>query len=376
MNIRTNYMKKDRDPGWIELFFDLAYAVLLGRMAHLLYHTHHGHMVMEDIIHFLWIFMIQFMVWMLYTVYMNIYGNNSLRQNLFGFALMFSLFAIAILMHDIGTYAPYIAATMGGMSFLVAGLYWVSKDVVPENRSYAIYKFRASVSLGVVSMSMLFFTSVTAMVVTMIAYPAEHLGDEIFLKRVGMAKPDGEHFVERIGIFIILLTGESFITLVDNIPDEISGDTLLPVGLLLLIIFGMFINYFSHNERMAHADYERYSQLLFPNYLVMIAYTILPVIVYHGIFQGLDHMSFRILTMLFVVMFYFGNGQSYRMVPDTYGWQNFIYTMIFPIAFALVLWLTVDYTGTMVALTVIVLMTAILVIIVNNWQRSPVNQNR
>lgn len=370
MNLITNYMKEGRDPTWIELFFDLAYAVMLGRLAHLLFHTHHEHIVMEDIIGFVWIFAIGFLVWMLYTVYMNIYGNGSMRQNIYGFILMTCLFAVTILMVDIIENARYIATIMGGMSLVIALLYSRSLDAVEENRKYAQYKLKALTILGIISISTLFLSQDAAMIVIMIIYVGEHFIDELFLKRFGMAKPDGEHFVERIGIFIILLSGESFITLVGNVPEELTVQNLLPVGFLLIVIFAMFINYFSHNEQMAKADYRRYSQLLLYNSFVMIAFALMPAIVYHGIHQELNHDSFKVLIVLFLVLFYFGNGLSYRMVPSQSRWQTLAYSIGFPVIFSGVIWVTGTNMLSLLVLTSIVLITGVLVTLFNHRQEA------
>lgn len=366
MNTLTNYLKKGRDPGWVELFFDLAYAVLMGRLAHLLFHTHHGHLVVEDVLHFLWILMIMFMVWMLYTVYMNVYGNDSLWQTFMGFGLMVCLFAVAAMMHDIHDNAPYIAGVMGVMSLIIAALNWISRDAVPENRAYAIYKSRASLILGIISLMLIFMSSEVAYTVSIIIYPLEHLLDEVFLKRVGMTRPDGEHFVERIGIIIILLTGESFITLMNNMPEEIGFHELMPAGIMLVIIFGMFMNYFSHNERLAHGDYRRYSQVLAPNYLVMYAYTLLPVLVYHGIHQQLNLTTFKLLGIIFLLLFFIGNGLAYRMAGSAESWKNTVYTGVFPIVFSGILWMTETYSVALMAFMLIVVLTGSVVLLFNH----------
>lgn len=366
MKTLTNYLKHNRNPGWIELFFDLAYAVLLGRLAHMLFHTHHGHIEVANIISFLWIFAIQFMVWMLYTVYMNIYGNNSFWQSLFGFALMSCLFIVAMLMHDIRENASYISAAMGIMSLVIGFQYKKSVDVVISNKAYAKYKFKALMILGSISIAMVFAPSNWAIAIVFIIYAVEHLIDEIFLNKVGMAKPDGEHFVERIGIFIILLLGESFITLFANLPDEPNLTNIIPVGLMLIILFGMFINYFSHNERMAHAEYSRYSQILLYNYIVMAAITLLPVLIYHGIHQKMAVNDFKYLVILFISLFYFGNGLSYRRVSSNQSWIIIAYSIGFPVIFSTIIWFMTSYLQVLIALTSIIVFTGTTVLVSNH----------
>jgi len=370
LNPLSNYMKVGRDPGYIELFFDLAYAVLLGRLAHLLFHSHHGHIVIEDLIGFVFIFSLQFMVWMLFTVYMNIYGNNRLWQTLFGFALMTCLFAIAFLMEDIYGNAQYIAVIMGLMSLLIALMYRKSRGAIPENDAYNTYKSRASVVLALISFSCLLMSPYVTMAVMLVAYTLEHLLDEIFLNRVGMAKPDGEHLVERIGIFIVLLTGESFITLVGTMSGLLTFDEIAPVLLMLLLIFGLYINYFTYNDHMAHADYSRYSQILFSNSLIMVAFTLLPSIVYHGIHQAISIHTYQWFIAVFVVLFYTGNGLAYLRVPNNKLWQLIVYAGVIPLAYIALMWQLHGYWPILISFLFFVLGMATLLLVQGRRQHS------
>lgn len=358
----TNYFKKHRNPGWIELFFDLAYVVLLGRMAHILFHTHHGELDSMAVVSFLWIFSVQFLVWMLFTVYINIYGNDSQSQNGFAFLLMTCLISTAILMTDLVSNAKYIALSLAVMSLIISFMYSISKDRVPSNRKYAIYKSKSLFTLGIASIPVLFMEPLTIIIYVFVIYSLEHLMDEIFLNKVGSAKPDGEHFVERIGIFMILLFGESFVTLVDNIPKEIGIYNLYPVFMILVILFGLWINYYTFNEKLTKANYTRYSQILFTNYLVMFAMTIFPAIVYHGIHQELAIDTFKLIIIVFSIFFFGGNGFSYIKIPEHTRWGSITYGTLPTLIISIILYFVNSYILALITLLLMVALTATVMI--------------
>jgi low temperature requirement protein LtrA len=361
----TNYMREGRDPGWIELFFDLAYAVLIGRMAHLMFETQHGVFESMAVISFLWIFVMQFLVWMFYTVYMNIYGNNSLWQNIFSFGLMTCLFLIGILMQDIHENASYIASTLGFMCLLISIMYWKSNKWVRENKRYATYKGSALLVLAALSVACIFLESTAVIGVTTVVILLEHLIDEIFLNKVGMAQPDSKHLVERIGVFMILMFGESFITIVNNLTLPIRFHEMLPIGVILIVIYGMFVNYYSHIELTAETKYHRYSQILAFQFLVLSSLALLPVITYHGFYQEVHISQFKWVVIAFLTLFYFGNGMSYNLVKGRSMIGNFLYGVIFPLLFGTIIYKMNNYTAVLVALMIIVLFTAVLITKVN-----------
>jgi len=312
--IVTNYLKAHRNPGWVELFFDLAFVVLLGRMAHILFHTHHGELGPTAVVSFAWIFWVQWLVWMIYTVYMNIYGNDSLHQNGLTFILMVCVIVTAILMNDLVSNVKYIALSLGVMSMVISILYMISKDAVPDHCKYARYKSVALIVLSVLTIAVFLMDSRYVMLYVAAIYGVEHLLADIVTFKVGCAKPDGEHFIERIGIFMILLLGESLLTVVNNVPHDISFNTLSPVFIILIILFGLWINYYTFIENLVKIQYVRYSEILSWNLLVIIGLTLFPAIVYHGIHQELNLGSFKFFIIVFSMLFYGGIGMSHARV--------------------------------------------------------------
>lgn len=307
----SNYLKKGRDPGWIELFFDLAYVVMLGRLAHLLFHTHEGIIPGIEIFNFIWIFSLAFVIWMYFTVFMNIYGNDRGRQDIFSFILMIGLFGIVLFMHDIDHLSVPIGLTIASMAFFLSIIYRIVKNRIPENKKYAEYKSRSLLIVAILIVPMIFMPHVMGMLYVALIMAVEHFFDERVIMKNYALPPDGKHFIERIGIFMIVLFGESLITLVYNLPEEMRTDDYVIAALLLVTLFFVWMNYFGDLEKLTEVKYQRYSQILLTNMFVMFALTLLSAIIYHGLIREMDVLWFKGLVLAFMIAFYEGNGITY-----------------------------------------------------------------
>ncbi len=375
----TNYMKKGRDPGWIELFFDLSYVVLLGRMAHLLFHTHHGVLNAFDIITFLWIFDMLFIIWMYFTVYINIYGNNSNQQNFFSFIMMVCLMFIVVLLNQVEHTASYIAVTIGAMSLIMSVIYHKSRNVVPENKNYAIFKSKSQFVLALLTLLTLLMDTVNVIVYMTAIYAIEHIFDEVIITRGNAASPDGKHFVERIGIFMILLFGESFITLVYNLPEHITSSTYLVIALITASIFGLWINYYTYLEILSEIKYNRYSQILLTNMFVMLSLVILPTMIYHSLHQGLNLTWFNGMLVVFALIFYGSNGLTYFRIGNHSPYLSLTYSFLPPVIISTCIFISNSYSQSLIIFTAVHILTAIVAIInykINFGKKKTLVKNR
>ena len=68
---RLLYLDEGRHARWLELFFDLIFVVALGKLTHLLAHTHHGHLVPGTWSNFILTFIPMWWIWVGHTAYSN-----------------------------------------------------------------------------------------------------------------------------------------------------------------------------------------------------------------------------------------------------------------------------------------------------------------
>ena len=349
-----NYMLKHRNPGWVELFFDLAFVVFLGRIAHLLFHTHDNLILTTDFFAFIWMVNIQFLVWMLFTVYMNFYGDDSIFQSRCAFLLMLFIIYNAMLTENTFENAKYIVSSLGVMSLIISLMYRKSQRQLKENETYARYKSNALFLLFLLSLIVWFLSPTQALWFAIILFVLEHVADHF----VPLARPDTEHFVERIGIFVILILGESLMTIVNQVPSDLTLTAIYPVIILLICFFAIFVNYFTFIETLAHLKYERYEHILMTNWFILTALTVFPAVIYHGINQGIEIWQFECLTVYFVVLFFLGMGLTYARVPQKHIAYTVTY-MIVPIVGCVVsLILTHSYVWTLVTLLLVCALTS------------------
>lgn len=308
----TNYMMKNRDPGWIELFFDLSFVVLVGEIAHLLFKTDGLNADFFNFISFWWLFGIITLVWMLFTVFLNYYGNNGVRQNLFAFILMICLLFISVLIEDFVENAALIAIMLGFMCVIISIVYFRATYTINENIAYVKYKRISLLVLALLTIPCVFFSPHIIMIYTSTIFLGEHLLDEIIAKKKGMASPDGSHFVERIGVFMILVFGEAFLTLIGTV--DIAFDALPSFFILLFTIFALWINYFTFLDDLASVQYNKYSQILLNNIFIFLGMTMLSGIIYHGMHQHINVQQFELAVVIFTVLFFFANSISFKKI--------------------------------------------------------------
>ena len=358
----SNYYDEDRKAGWIELFFDLAYVVLLGRMGHLLLHTHYASLEFESIVNFIWIFVVQFFVWMLFTIYLNIYGNDSNLQNFLGFSLLTCLIINTILMSDIRDNASYISLSLGVMCLIISIAYFTSRYEVKENTRYAKHKSAVLMLVAILTIPVVFMKDNTVVIYITIIYTIEHIFAEIAIRKYGAAKPNGEHLVERIGTFMILIFGEVLIVLVDNTRGIVDRANIFHVIMMALLVFSIWMNYFTNVDKLKECRYETYSQILFQSFLVMFALTLLPAIIYHSNSQQLGVKEFNGLVLIFAIFFFVGNGFSYIKITSLKRIVS--YSIGAPTILGIIIFTMQTYVATVIALVTTAVTTAFMML----WQ--------
>ena len=349
----TNYLKSGRSPGWIELLFDLAFVVLIGRTADMLFHTENGHYPFETIIIFIWIFFIQSLIWIFFTIYMNYYGNNFGKQNYFTFAIMICLFLNYIFMSDFQKNSKFIGLSLALITFLISNRYKISKNKIKENIKYAKFKRKSLLTLSILDWKLL-------IIYTTILYTGEYILNEIFTIKFTCAKPDVKHFVERIGIFITLVFGESFLTLIHIVDALDSTERIINFFLLLLTIFGLWINYFTFIEEIGEKHYERYNQILLNNVSITAAMILFSGIIHHGIYEELNIKDFEIVMSIFTITFFAASSISFSKIQKR---KEVIIYGLMPLVIIIINNLLFDsYTMTLLALYLETLLTAFITI--------------
>jgi len=243
---------RHRPVGWLELFFDLVFVVVIARLAHHLA----GHVDVTGLVVFALQFVAVFWVWSAFTYYTERFESDGLENRLFAFLGIVPVAGLAVFGEEglgesfVGFALSYLLARAVNIgTWIRAGFH------VPAFRPVAI---RFVIGFSVVVAVML--ASLTASgdtrlalwsvaVALDIATPYFTIGQQALLPRLSTSK-----FPERFGLFTIIVLGESVVGVIAGLSDLNDTGALDGLGMVqgvvgLAIGFGMWWIYFDFIAR-------------------------------------------------------------------------------------------------------------------------------
>jgi low temperature requirement protein LtrA len=208
---------RHRSVGWLELFFDLVFVVVISRLAHHLA----GHIDPAGVVGFAVQFLAVFWVWNAFTYYTERFESDGLENRLFTFAAIVPVAGLAVFAEDgLGaTYAGFavaylLARAVNQAAWLRAGFH------VREFRPVAA-RFLAGYVLAIAVILASFATTGAARVVLFalavlleIATPTFTIAQQSALPRLSTSK-----FPERFGQFTIIVLGESVVGVIVGLSE-------------------------------------------------------------------------------------------------------------------------------------------------------------
>lgn len=312
------YFQNHRHATWLELFFDLMFVVALGKVTHLLFHVHDGHLGADV----WWTFFLSFVpfwwIWVGHTVYANRFDTDSRRQRMITLVLMFLLVLMSVSIQEhVNIFLfviPYCLAR-----FLIAVMYFFSAKNSPKYSELCVQVGKIYIWGAMISGCAIFFSLPIAAIVfyTGIAF------DIIVGRNLIRSKNDfpihKAHFVERIGLLAIILLGESMISLSRGLSslewDGLTITTALCGFVIICMIWWIYFDSFalleeSNRDPNGHAIV--YSQLL-----TYMGFGLLASSIGHAITGGLNIQDFRVMAILGMFLLYAGKQTAYFVnVPE------------------------------------------------------------
>jgi low temperature requirement protein LtrA len=119
------YFDPHRRATWLELFFDLIFAVAIGDVTHILSHTHAGHLDPGQFWKFVLVFVPLWSIWASHTLYANRFDSDSRQHRLATLLIMFLLIIISGSIGErfVANYALVVACYFGS-KFIIAMMYF------------------------------------------------------------------------------------------------------------------------------------------------------------------------------------------------------------------------------------------------------------
>ncbi|MFF5209405.1 low temperature requirement protein A [Streptosporangium sp. NPDC000396] len=231
---------EEQRAGWAELFFDLVFVVAVARLAHLL----EGDPGPAQFGTFVLLFVAPWWVWLTVTVFVNVTGSDSTRSRL---ALLASMAAMGVMAVAIPE-ATGERATVYALGFIASrvvsfAMWWAVAPlkVVLAFNGFSSALWAISIFVPPPYRALLWLAGVACEVVTLIVIqPRKH-------------EPSYQvpHIVERVGLFVIIVLGESVAAALGALDQHWSAAGWVVLGLGFVLFAALWWSYFDFTSAVA-----------------------------------------------------------------------------------------------------------------------------
>jgi low temperature requirement protein LtrA len=313
------YFSKHRHATWLELFFDLVFVVLMGKVTHVLAHTHHGHLDFHTIVKFVFMFIPVWWIWANHTIFNNRYDDESKHSRLVTLFIMLLVILLSVFTNtNFKTSFLGFAIIYSAIRSLMIYLHFRMMKLYRKESNY-LRTMGLSYSVGMLlGLSSILFHSEFRYIIMMGSIFLDVLAPVFWENKYKHREIHREHLVERNGLLTLILMGETIISLsysfsniewnTYNIIATISGFVLL--GSLWWIYFDSF-HLLEHNKKLTKSY-----QIIIPHIFTFMGLVILANVIRHAILNDLYIRDFRILAMASMVIFFFGKQYLYYKSLD------------------------------------------------------------
>lgn len=321
-----------RHATWFELFFDLVFVAAIGVVTHDLANTHNGHIELAQFMKFVAIFVPLWWIWVGHTLYSNWYDRNHRSDKLVGIAMMVLVVSLAIFSH--GDLQSSFTA--------FAGLYVLAKGLIAlqylkvhvHHKNEIAFNEDMTISIGVgalISASAIFIDSNWKFVVFYGGLLFDMLWQYRIREKLKQRTVDKPHLVERLGLFAIIILGESMINIVRTLSEVHHWTVLDGVGAVSGFIMACSIwwIYFDSYHLFEKAKKITTGQtLIYMHLFVCMGLLILANLIRHSILGDLNQQAFGLLAIIGLTFFYIGKQFPYVEAFPVWKKQIIINTLV------------------------------------------------
>ncbi|MGW1894770.1 low temperature requirement protein A [Streptomyces sp. NPDC002004] len=232
-----------RHAGWPELFFDLVFVAVVAQLAEGL----HGDPGPGDFVAFLVLFAPAWWAWINFMFQANLFDDDRPRARLLMLAGMLALAAMSAAVPDgLGARAPVFALALAATRLVMFAQWWpaTSRDLPADQRvprwrpfTYCVVTaalWAASAAVPAPGRFVLWAVALAIEVVIIAAGRGNSLPGPISV----------EHLVERVGLFVIIVLGESVIALISAMSGTWTGQAALVGVLGFVLLAALWWSYF------------------------------------------------------------------------------------------------------------------------------------
>lgn len=259
---------KDCHANWLELFFDLAVALLVSQVAGSLSidHSWRGFFI------YVALFLPVVWIWMGHTVYSTRFGADDLLYKLVVFVTMFLGLGMGIQVKAarVGATEGYALCYLASRALLHFLVCRASYHIVAARPLLKIYLLNFAVGAGVCAAGF-FCDGALRHALWTGGLAIEMIAPWIVWFRMCQVQLSTSHLPERMGLFVLIVLGESLIRITNGLAAKSWGWNVLTESILAFgVLVGVWWIYFAHLDRVIGKTNLRSSQPFLLGHVVML----------------------------------------------------------------------------------------------------------
>ncbi|MFJ3159907.1 low temperature requirement protein A [Streptomyces kanasensis] len=244
-------MEHSRHAGWLELFFDLVFVALAGQLAHSL----HGDPGPADFAVFLALYLPPWWAWINLTVAANLFEDDTARRRLLMLTAMLSLAVMTVAVTEAtGERSTAYALGYAGSRVVLLGLWWPSttRPIHPGDALVPRWRPLVYCLVPAVGWAASVLVPVPWRFVIWGVLLAAEIGVLFVERSAGLPRRlHVGHLVERVGLFVIIVFGESVVGLIGALDTEWTAAAAWVALVGFVMLAALWWSYFDFGSAAA-----------------------------------------------------------------------------------------------------------------------------
>ena len=242
---------EDRTVSFLELFYDLVYVVVIAAAASVLAHD----ITWRTTAEFAVAFGLIWLAWVNGTLYHDLHGHDDIRTRTYTFAQMLLVVLLAVFVGDGPEGGQSFALVYAAFFALLTWLWYTVRRQDDERyRATTARYLMANITFTLVMFGSAFLEADAQLAVWALLLVGWLVGNLVLGRSMTTITEErlfvSDSFVERFGLFIIIVLGEVVVGVVDGLSNAERNVETIATGLVALIIgFGFWWNYFDLTGR-------------------------------------------------------------------------------------------------------------------------------
>ena len=253
------FRNDDKKVEFIELIYDLIFVYLVGKNNAILHHVEGGFFTFSSFLFYLCSTLVVLQIWYFSSLYINRYGENSIREHVFLFINMYLLYFLAdgIGSRNPGLFTQY-SVCWSLILVNIAVQYFIQLNRLDGKNEFEATPIKAHmITLLIQAAIILIAIPVSRMTGSYISWialvfgaVATFIGEQLDF----LIPMDSEHLTERIMLYMVFTFGETILSISGFFADGFTFRSIYFSLSAFLIVAGLFLIYGLMYNRIIERD--------------------------------------------------------------------------------------------------------------------------